>query len=161
VSGPSSRREGPVAPWTALVFALIAFAALLIAGLGVTSLLTSSDVIAVPGVGELPGILAVVAALGMFAGSLWVGIRRDRPSYWTALWAAVATFLAYLFGAAIGALFAGHGIAAALAVVGALVTRWFGVVVFGTAVVSAWAGVALVRTRSGRPRWPWESDDDE
>ncbi|MEN2738292.1 hypothetical protein ABCS02_10915 [Microbacterium sp. X-17] len=157
----SSRRRGPVAPRTALAFSLIGFAALLIASLGITSLLTSSDVIAVPGVGELPGILAVVAALAMFAGVLWVGIRREHPSYWTALWTAVATFLAYLFGAAIGALFSGHGIAASLAVVSALVTRWYGVVVFGTAVVSAWAGVALVRTRSGRPRWPWESDEDE
>lgn len=159
MSGSSPRRQGSVPPRLALVFALIAFIALLIFGLGITSLVTSSDVIAVPGLGELPGVLAVVAAIAGFAGVLWMGIRGGRPSYWTAVWTAFATFLAYLFGAALGALFTGNGIAPALAVVNALVTRWYGLVVFGTAVVSAWGGVALVRTRSGRPRWPWEADD--
>jgi hypothetical protein len=153
------RDRGPVAPRTALVFATIGFAALLIAGLGVTSLLTSSDVIVVPGLGELPGVLAVLAALGAFGGMLWMGIRGPRPSYWTAPLVAVATFLAYLFGAGIGALLTGHGITAALAVVGALATRWFAIVVVAASVVAAWIGIALVRTRSRRPRWPWEGDE--
>lgn len=161
VAGSRDDRRGPVAPRTALVFASIGFGALLIFGLGITSLLTSSDVIAVPGLGELPGVLSVAGAVAAFAGTLWAGIRRDRPSYWTALWTAAATFLAYLLCAGIGALFAGHGITTGLAVVGQLATRWFGLVVVGTALVAAWGGIALVRTRSRRPRWPWEGEDEE
>ncbi len=156
---PSGGPREPVAPRTALVFAVVGFIALLIFGLGITSLLTSSDLIAVPGLGELPGVLASLVGLGGFTVTLWAGIRRERPSYGTAVLTAFAAFLAYMLGAAIGALLTGHGIAAALAVVGALVTRWFGLVVFAVAFVAAAGAIALLRSRSGRPRWPWESEE--
>ena len=179
---------GPVRPPVALAFATVGYAALLIFGLGMTSLATGEDVIATPGLGQIPGATGVVVALLAFAGGLWVSIRRAgqparadaaprdhgsaappapmagasrHPSYWGALWTAVASFVAYLAAVWIAALATGADLAVATGVVGRLATSWFGLAVAGAAFVSAWAGIALVRTRARRPRWPWEDEFDE
>lgn len=185
--GPS---QGPVRPPVALAFATMGFIALLIFGLGMTSLATGEDVIASPGLGQAPGIAGVVCATLAFAGGLWAAIARAgsrtdaaapardaapasagagsiaragarHPSYWGALWTTAATFLAYLGGVWFGAVFTGADLGVATAVVGRLATTWFGVVVAAAAFVSSWAGIALVRTRARRPRWPWEDEFDE
>ncbi|MFE5407359.1 hypothetical protein [Microbacterium sp. NPDC056569] len=188
--GADAPSQGPVRPPVALVFATMGFVALLIFGLGMTSLATSQDVIATPGLGQVPGITGVVCATLAFAGGLWAAIARagrrtdveppgagapqaasaagspagggaQHPSFWGAAWTTAATFLAYLGGVWFGALFTGTDLGVATAVVGRLATTWFGVVVAGAAFVSAWAGIALVRTRARRPRWPWEDEFDE
>ncbi len=172
----------PVRPPVALAFATIGFAALTIFGLGMTSLATGEDVIATPGLGQLPGAAGVVCALLAFAGGLWAaigragggadagtaagagttaGAGRRHPSFWGAAWTTAAAFLAYLGGVWFGALFTGTDIGVATGVVGRLATSWFGLVVAAAAFVSAWAGIALVRTRARRPRWPWEDEFDE
>lgn len=146
------------------------FIALLIFGLGMLSLLLGEDVIATPGLGQWPGILATVLATAAFAGALWIAIRprqpaagqaRPEPSYWGAAWTTAATFLAYLVGVSIGAASSGGDVAVAVAVAGRIATTWFGVVVAAAAVIPAWGGIALVRTRARRPRWPWEDEFDE
>ncbi len=186
-TGPS---QGPVRPPVALAFATMGFVALLIFGLGMTSLATGEDVIATPGLGQAPGITGVVCATLAFAGGLWAAIARAgsrtdataparratpaavvagagtsavarHPSYWGAAWTTAATFLAYLGGVWFGAVFTGADLGAATAVVGRLATSWFGLVVAAAAFVSAWSGIALVRTRARRPRWPWEDEFDE
>ena len=43
---------------------------------------------------------------------------------------------------------------------GAFATSWFAVVLASTALIAGWTAVALVRTRAGRPRWPWEDRSD-
>jgi hypothetical protein len=149
-----------VRPLTALAFATAAFVALLIFGLGMVSLAIGEDVIATPGLGQTPGILATVLATVAFAVALWAALRRDRPSFWGAAWTTLATFLAYLAGVFVGAAAAGD-LAVAAAVTGRIATTWFGVAIAGAALVSAWGGIALVRTRAGRPRWPWEDEFDE
>ncbi|WP_374976984.1 hypothetical protein ACEYYH_03915 [Microbacterium trichothecenolyticum] len=159
--GPS---QGPVRPPVALAFATMGFVALLIFGLGMTSLVTGAAVIATPGLGQAPGITGVVCATLAFAGGLWAAIARAgtrHPSYWGAAWTTAATFLAYLGGVWFGAVFTGADLGAATAVVGRLATTWFGVAVAAAAFVSSWSGIALVRTRARRPRWPWEDEFDE
>ena len=143
------------------------FVALLIFGLGMLSLLLNEDVIATPGLGQVPGILATALATAAFAVGLWAALRRGRsddapqPSFWGAAWTTAATFLAYLVGIWFGAVATGADLAVATAIAGRIATTWFGVVVAGAALVSAWGGIALVRTRAQRPRWPWEDEFDE
>jgi hypothetical protein len=158
---PSEANGGPLSPRLAVVFATVAYLALTIAGLGVTSLALDLDVIAVPGLGQAPGIVGMVLGGLVFAGSLRLGLRPPHPSFWTALVVALATVLAYAAGVFLGAVFTGADLAAAAAAAGGVAVSWFGVVVAAAAFVSAWGGVALVRTRSRRPRWGWERDDEE
>ena len=177
-------------PPIALAFATIGFVALTIFGLGMTSLLTSEDVIAAPGLGQIPGIAGVVCATLAFAGGLWAAIARAgspcgcrgarcragsgsrgrrspagagtrHPSYWGAAWTTAAAFLAYVGGVWFAAVFTGADLGVATAVAGRLATSWFGLAVAAAAFVSAWSGIALVRTRAHRPRWPWEDEFDE
>lgn len=157
---------GPVRPGVALAFALIAFVALAILGIGMTSLVLDQDVVSVllPGgqsLGQLPGVLGLALASAAFAGVLWSAVRRRHPSFWGALVVTVAVFLAYLAGWGAGALFASTDVVVAAAVVARVATTWFGAVIAAAAFVCAWGGIALVRTRARRPRWPWEHDDEE
>lgn len=188
--GEGAASAGPVRPSIALVFATIGFVALTIFGLGMTSLLAGEDVIAAPGLGQIPGIAGVVCATLAFAGGLWAAISRAggaarvaapgtdpaegvagasssaaggtrHPSYGGAAWTTAAAFLAYVGGVWFGAVFTGADLAVATAVAGRLATSWFGLAVAAAAFVAAWSGIALVRTRAHRPRWPWEDEFDE
>lgn len=152
---------GPVRPLVALGLATAGFVALLIAGLGVTSLLLDAEVIGVPGLGQFPGILATALAVAGFAGSLALWLRRRHPSYLGALVCGAVPYLAYVLGVWFGAVVAGADLAAAAAAAGAVAASWFGVVIAGAGFVSGWGGIALVRTRARRPRWPWEDPFDE
>lgn len=156
---------GPVRPAVALMLAVVGFFALLIFGLGMTSLLTGSDVVGVPGLGQLPGVFATALATAVFAAGLWLTIRSspDRvpnPSFWAVAWIAPAVLLGYLAGLGVTAVATGADLAGAAAAVGTVATSWFAVVIAGAAAVAGWAGIALVRTRAQRPRWPWEDDDE-
>ena len=53
-------------------------------------------------------------------------------------------------------MFGGIDLARAIAAAGAFATSWFAVVLASAALIAGWTAVALVRTRAGRPRWPWE-----
>jgi hypothetical protein len=161
MTGSSPQESGPVSPVLALVLATASFIALLIFGLGMTSLITAEDVIDTPGLGQVPGILGTTLATAAFAAALWAAVRRGPAKYSGALWAAVACFLGYIFGVWAGALFTGAGLAVSTSVAGRLATSWFGLVVAGAGLVAAWGGIALVRTRAQRPRWPWEDEFDE
>jgi hypothetical protein len=152
---------GHVQPLVALGLVTAAFVALVIFGLGMTSLALNADVIAVPGLGQIPGILGTVFATGAFAAVMAIALRRPHPSYWAAPVAAVAVLLGYALGVWIGAVGGGTDLAAATAAVAGVLTSWFGLVIAGAALVCGWGGIALVRTRASRPRWPWEDPYDE
>ena len=145
----------------ALGLSIAAFVALLIFGLGMVSLLLDQDVLGVPGLGQVPGILGTVFTTAGFALSLGLWLRRPHPSYWGAAVAALTCLLSYSFGVWFGAVFAGADLAAAVAAAGGVVTSWFGVVIAASGAICAWGGIALVRTRAQRPRWPWEDPFDE
>lgn len=159
-AGGAPGPAGSVRPGLALVIAVIGFAALIIFGLGVTSLTVNEDVISAPGFGSLSGVEGVGAAMLVFAGVLWASLRRPQPSFWGAAWTGAAAFLAYLVATGIGGAVHTGDLVLAASVVGRLVTSGFALVVLGAAVVMAWIGIALVRTRRARPRWPWEHPDE-
>lgn len=154
-------RGGPVRPAVALGYAVVGFAALAICGLGVTSLVTDQDVISLPGVGQVPGILGMILATAAFAAALWSFLRAVRPPYFGAFTTAVVTVFGYLLGVAIGAILSGAAFGVAVAAAGGVAASWFGLVLALAAFAAAWAGIALVRTHARRPRWPWEHDDDD
>jgi len=148
-----------VSPPLAAFFATAGFGALGVFGFGFTSLLGEQDVIATPGLGQGPGIVAMLLSVVVFALTIWTAVRGGR--YASAFWVAVATAAAYPAGIAVGAVFQGVDPAKAAGAAGGFALSWFMVVLLAAAGVAAWCGVALVRTRSSRPQWPWEKDDDE
>lgn len=152
---------GQVSPPVAVALATTGFVALLIFGLGITSLFLAQDVIEAPGLGQVPGIVAVAASTAAVAGGLWTVVRMPHPSFGNSVWIAAATVLAYLAALWVTAVFTGADLGVATGVVGRIATGWFGVVIVAAALVSSWAGIALVRTRARRPEWPWEREEDD
>ncbi len=145
----------------ALGLATAGFIALLIAGLGVTSLVLDADVIDVPGLGQIPGIVGTAATTAVFALSLWIALRRRHAVLRGAVVTMVLATLAYVAGVWFGALLAGAELGAAGDAASGVLFSWFSVVIAASAFGSAAAGIALVRTDAQRPRWRWEDPFDE
>lgn len=162
---PTPNPRGPesagVSPVLAVVFATIGFFALAVFGLGGVSLLTDSDIIATPGLGQAPGIAGMAAAVLAFALMLWVVVRRPAPSFFSALALAVSTALVHLAAVWIAVASVAGSALLATAVAGDLVRGGASAVLLLAAAIGAWAGIALRRTRARHPRWPWERDDGE
>ena len=156
-----SETPGSVSRPVALALTTVGFLTLTIAGLGLTSLLTDTEVLAVPGLGQVPGAVGIASAGVAFGASGWRMLRATRPRYPHALWVTLVVYLAYGAATGLAALVVTEGPATALAVTGSLLVGWPGLVVASSAAVAAWSAVALVRTRAARPRWPWEDEDDE
>lgn len=148
-----------VRPPVAFALALIGFVALGIFGLGMTSLATGAEVLATPGLGHLPGAFGFTASAVVTGAILWPAVHAERPRYAAAFVAAPASVLAYAFGVWIGGLFSGVDALRALSAAGGFLTSWFALVLAVVALAAVWSGVALVRTRADRPRWPWERDE--
>ena len=161
MTGAPQSSGGPVRPIVALALATVSFIALVIFGLGMVSLAVGADIVEARGLGQIPGIVATALATAAFALSLWLTLRRQHPSFWGALWAALACYVVYVVSMWIGVLSTGADLAVATGVAGRIATTWFGVVVAASGAVAAWGGIALVRTRAQRPRWPWEDEFDE
>ncbi len=151
---------GSVRPVVAWAFSTVLFVALMVGGLGVVSLVTAQDVVAVPGFGDAPGMAGAIFGALAFAGVLWMLLRRPRPSLWGAVGTAVAAFLVYLAAVWLGGAVHTGDIVLAASVTGRLVTGGFAFVVAGAGLVAGWGGILLVRARGGRPRWPWERRDE-
>jgi hypothetical protein len=161
MAGPADTSGGPIRPLVALGLATVTFIALLIFALGMVSLVLGADIVAVQGLGQLPGVFATVMTTAVFALVLWLVLRTARPRYRGALTAAVACYLAYVIAIWLGVLVASGQLSVAGEVAGRIATTWFGLVIALAAGLSAAGGIALVRTRSDRPRWPWEDEFDE
>ncbi|MFJ4174984.1 hypothetical protein [Microbacterium sp. NPDC089696] len=143
------------------MLAVIGFFALAVFGLGALSIATDVDIIAVPGLGQGPGVWGMLAALLAFALTLGAALRRRPPSFLSAPVIALATALAHLAGVWIAVLVGRGDLVIATAVVGGLVSGGASLVLLGAAAVAGWSGIALRRTRAEHPRWPWERDDEE
>lgn len=152
---------GPVRPAVALGLVVVGFYALAIFGLGMTALALNADVIAVRGLGQVPGVLGMLLAGAGFAATLWSVLRSEHPSYTPALLCALAAWLGEVVGVFLGAAVTAGDLALAIAAAGGVAIGWPGLVIAAAALIAAWSGVALVRTHASRPRWPWERDDDE
>lgn len=137
----------------------IGFFALAVLGLAILSFSTDADIISVQGLGQAPGVVGMIVAVGVFAGILWLAVKIAHPKF-RSVWAiSILTAIAHLLAVGIGALFVSGDFVSALAVMGELITGGSSIVLFVVAAVAAWAGLALRRTRARRPRWPWEDDD--
>lgn len=145
----------------ALVLATVGFFALAVFGLGALSVATDADIIAVPGLGPVPGVSGMLVAMGAFALSLWTGLRRVQPSFLSAVTIALMSALAHLVAVWAAVLFAAGDLITATTVAGDLVRGGASVVILLAAAIAGWAGIALRRTRAQQPRWPWERDDEE
>ncbi|MFJ4222806.1 hypothetical protein [Microbacterium sp. NPDC089695] len=162
-SSPNPRRPEPagVSAVLALVLAVIGFFALAVFGLGALSIATDADIIAIPGLGQGPGVFGMLLGLLAFAVTLGAALRSRHPSFASAPIVALATALAHLAGVWLGVLVGSSDLVIATAVAGGLVSGGASLVLLGAAVVAAWSGIALRRTRAQHPRWPWEGDDEE
>lgn len=137
------------------------FVAMTVAALGLLSLATDGDVIDTPGLGPLPGVIGVAAVAGLLIATLARMLRHPHPSYMSALWIGLAAYVVYPGAVAVSAAIGGTGSAVAIAVAGDLAIGWPAPTVALCAAATVWAAVALRRTRSVRPRWPWEDEFDE
>jgi len=150
-----------VRPRVAVALTTVGFVAVVIAGYGLLSLLLEQEVIATPGLGALPGALALAAATVAYVVTVGLALRLPRPHYRATATTVVAVLIADLLGLWLGAIISGVDAARATAAAASFVLSWFSVMLAAAAFVSAWCAVALVRTRASRPRWPWERDEDE
>ncbi len=135
----------------------IVLGALMIAGFGITSLVTDADVIEQPGLGPVPGVIAFLVALGAWVGVELVAVR-GRPGLGSAVVAGVATALAHVLAAFVAAL--GHGIPIAGGVAGHIVTGGFVIVPLVAGILAATGVAVMLRYSGGTPEWPWEKEDD-
>lgn len=144
-----------------LVLATIGFFALAIFGLGALSVATDADIIEVPGLGPVPGAAGMLTAMVVFAVMLWSALRRPEPSFISTVAISLTSALGHLAAVWIAVLIATGGLITATAVAGDLVRGGASIVLLVAAAVAGWCGIALRRTRTRQPRWPWERDDDE
>lgn len=138
----------------------VVFAAVLIAAFGVVGLLVNEDVIVTPGLGQVPGIIAVAASLGAVAVTIWMRIPA-RGVWGTLGWAALAAFLGYLVGLGVASVVASADVVLAASAVGRAATTWPGLVVIAAAIPAAALALAVARGAGDNARWPWEREDDE
>ncbi len=143
------------------MLATISFFALAIFGLGALSVATDTDIISVPGLGQIPGAAGMLAALAGFALMLWSSVRRPHPSFLAVPVAALVTALAHLLAVWSGVLLGTGDLIVSTVVAGDLVRGGASAVLLLVAAVAAWGGIALRRTRAQHPRWPWEGDEEE
>lgn len=144
-----------------MVLATIGFFALAVFGLGALSVVTDTDIIAVPGLGPAPGAIGMVAAVAVFALMLWSTLRRGNPSYVATIAIAVLSALMHLAAVWIAVVIGSSDLVIATAVAGDLVRGGASAVLVVAGLVAAWGGIALRRTRAEHPRWPWEREDDQ
>lgn len=148
------------------VFTAVLFAALIVAAFGYISLLTETDVIG-PGVGVAVGPLAAGASVVvLFVMLLLNGVNtpaeQQRLSPLRALGVAALAYGAFLL---VGGMLAGLGEAVTIAVfigsmVGSPAAIAIAVIAFVLTLIYQWMLVIRMNER-GRPRWPWERDEDE
>ncbi len=143
---------------TILAFAAVGFAALVISGLGVVSLLLDAPVIAERGMTQLPGILGTVFAILGFAVVAYPALLR-QANIGMALLAGVTAAVGYVIGVVVGALLSGADPFRALSVAGGVAVSWPMIVIVLAGVVAAAFALVAVRSGPGGARWPWERAD--
>lgn len=158
---PRGPESAGVSAVLALVLATVGFFALAVFGLGALSVLTDADIIAVTGLGPVPGVVGMLAAVAAFALTLWSALRRPHPSFVAAVTISLVVGLAHLAGVWTAVITGSGNAIIATAVAGGLVRGGASAVLLVAAAIAAWSGIALRRTRASRPQWPWERDDEE
>jgi hypothetical protein len=161
IPNPRGPEPAGVSAVLAVVLATIGFFALAVFGLGALSVATDTDIIATPGLGQLPGAGGMLVAVVVFALLLGATLRRQHPSFVSTIVIAVSTALAHLFAVWIAVTSVTGSFLIGTAVAGGLVRGGASLVLLVAAAIGAWGGIALRRTRAERPQWPWEREEDE
>lgn len=125
------------------------------------SIATDKDIIAVPNLGQTPGVVGMIAAVASFALMLWSTLRRPRPSFVATIAIALVAGIVHLIAVWAAVLVGAGNVVLATAVAGDLVRGGASAVLVLAALIAAWGGIALRRTRAEHPRWPWERDEEE
>lgn len=154
---------------TLAVFAAGLFLALMVAGLGIVSLITNRDVIADPQAGPLLGP-TMVGAVVLFVAlrMVWIGIRtrpeNQRVMLGYCLVTGIAAAALFVVAGALVYLFGTGDVGAATSFALGLVLGPFvvlaGLFAFAITLVFSWLLAAHVGS-NGRPLWPWERRDDQ
>jgi hypothetical protein len=149
------------------VFAAVLYAALLVAGFGLISLLADLEVIPVADAGPLVGPgMATAAVVLVFVLLLWLGLRASPRRQRVALGYAAGTGVAALLGFVVagGALYVlGNGepfsgLTFAAAVLRGPFAATTGILAFVVALLYSLV-LASRLNEYGRPLWPWERPD--
>lgn len=149
-------------------FAVALYAALVVAGWGLTSLVTNTDVITDRAIGPIVAPVALVVSaivlLFVLAGpaghSLAAHTLGGLRGLGTAVIVGLVQVAVYLLaGAAAIILDTGRPLAFLLFIGEQAPTPY--VIVVLVAGVLATLGFSLTLARTERPRWPWENDEDE
>jgi hypothetical protein len=154
---------------TVAVFAAGLYLAVVIAAFGVISLLAGVEVVADPRAGELAGPVATAAATAFVIGcllliALRVPASRQRVAPLTALGIGVGAYAAWALFAALAVLLGRGDAVGALILFARLLAGPFAIAVGIAAAIVALLYMLVLASRigeRGRPRWPWERDDDE
>ena len=149
------------------VFAAVLYAALLVAGFGMISLLADIEVIPVTDAGPLVGPGMAAAVLLVFALLLWLGLRtsprRQRVALGYAAGTGIAAFLGFVAAGSVlyllgnGTLFSGLTFAAAVLREPFAATT--GILAFVVTLLYSLV-LASRMNEHGRPLWPWERPDE-
>lgn len=158
---PRGPESAGVSAVLAVAFATIGFFALTIFGLGAVSAFTDTDIISTPGLSQMPGVGGMVVAVVVFAVMLWFTVRPGHASFVSAVVIGLSTALAHLAAVWIAVVTVTASPLLATAVAGDLVRGGASVVILVAALLGAWGGIALRRTRAQHPRWPWERSEEE
>lgn len=159
-SAPAANASPPPNAWLSLALSAVVFGALMIAGLGVVTLLSDEEIFVLPQLGPLPGALAMLGAIGVWTGVL--AVARDRhPGLARAFLAAFGALLAYSLGALLGVLIRGFDLISALGAVGRLYQVGFAWIIGVSALLAAVGFIVLLRWNAPRARWPWERDEQD
>ncbi|MGW9627512.1 hypothetical protein [Microbacterium sp. NPDC055521] len=150
-----------VSAFLAGVVGTVCFGAFAILGLGMLSYFADVDIISVEGLTLWPGVAGMAVAIAVFALLLASVLRRPLPPYGAMVLVALATALMHLAAVWLSAMAGGSGLAHASAAASQIVVRGSSLVIIVVALIAGWIAVALRRSRSGTPRWPWERSDSE
>ena len=144
---------------TLIAFASVGYLALLVAGLGIASVIADDDVISTPEVSLVAAYTAAGLAIVGFALLLLAPLSHARPSYWSAVSTGVGSAGLYVIALGIGVLLSSGELSLVAAVLREVLLGWVVPVVLGSALIAAWAAIAMRRTAASRPRWPWEDEE--
>lgn len=153
---PPDRRAGAAIG----VLATAAWVAAVVAANGFISLFTGLEVVPVAGAGPL------AEPIGVALAAVLIAIRASRSTTASTLLPVECLLVGYLvplLGAGFVALVSG-GVEAAILLVGRTALTPFPITAALLAGATGLVVLLLVRARdagAGRPRWPWERDDEE
>lgn len=151
--------EANLRPGWAAVVAITLFFALVIAGWGMLSLILDENVIIVPGLGQLPGLLATASAGLVVAATAARGAGRGILV--TTVIATAGAYLVSVLVLGISVAVVTSDLGRSLAVTARAASAWPGAVIAGSALCASILGAIAGRGSSVTARWPWERDDPE